>query len=389
MSLHGIEYLKDSAKLSFVERLKIQSTKEFFSRDKHSLVVPQGAPTFDLLKSGFRTLDTQGSDFIEKRQRTPWWFQARKNKLTGSKIANAMGFFGLDGLIKCLYETYDYGAKMKQDEKEEIKMRECMAWGSCHEIDALASVVKHFTEKYNATFEECILTPATIRPEIQKIMEHSWTKILGQKWTPKWKTEFNQFLATSPDIKGYYLHGLRMVWELKCKYGTRQPGVYDHVPWYYITQCQLHMLAEKTDGCHFACWSPEETRVWYVKYMLPFWEEGMVLLMHFHYLGLNRIVPTELFDEARTERVKKLCKGQHLYLGSIPSVYSVLREEELEYYELMMTTIEQATHWPRTMARKLVLYCQHTLEVREELNRIIETCPLGEELGQILINYIS
>jgi hypothetical protein len=386
--LHAIEYVPSSAKLNFVEKMNKRSMREFFKGKKHSLVVPQSAPTFDLLKSGYRTLDTQDPRLLQKRQRTPWWFNARYHKLTGSKLANAMGFFGLDGLIKVLYETYDYGKKVEEDEKEEIKKQECMAWGSCHEIDALATIVKHFSKKYGATFEECILTPATLRPEIQKIVDNAWTEILGQKWTPEWRAIFNNFLATSPDIKGFYLHGLRMVWELKCKYGPRVPGVYDHVPWYYIPQCQLHMLAEETDGCHFGAWSPTETRLWYVKYSLQFWEEAMPLLMHFHYLGLNRIVPTTLFDEPRTKRAIKFCKQDQLYLGSIPSVYSILREDELEYWEAYITAVQKTTNWPRALARELILYCQQTPEVRKQLNRLIESCVYGEEFARKLVNYI-
>ena len=389
--------LPPETKLSFIESQNIKNMKLFMQAPKRSLLPPDDAKEFDLFASNlFRTVDVQDPTgalgLIQKRQRTPWWFKARENQITGSKKANAAGLFGLDGVLSCWRETYDRKNIPKMEEMEKLKMMECCAHGSFSEIDAVASVAAHYGVQHDMMFEECILTPATLRNPIPAEIERIWVEMFKQPWNEKWKKVWLNFLSTSPDIKGFYTKtGLRVVWELKAPYGHRLPACYKYVPYYYYGQCQLHMLAENVDGCYFASWSPEETRVWYVEFSLEYWMEVLPLLMDFHWHGLRGVPPTKLYDAGRTERVKRICSKKSLYLGSIPSVYCVHREDELEYWEGWVTVLQQKLQWPRHLVKTVALYSQLTKQERQlakNITRFLENLLKDLEISRTIVHYL-
>ena len=73
--------------------------------------------------------------------------------------------------------------------------------------------------------------------------------------------------------------------EIKCPYMEGNPFPYRKVPIFYIPQCQLEMYATKTTKCHFVCWTPKRTLVYFTErdefiqellvYLKSFWSEAV------------------------------------------------------------------------------------------------------------------
>ena len=346
-------------RLDFGTKWKLRSMKDFYSKPPVPLSI--SPPIYDIFeKSRYRTLEVQDpkGGLVTKRQRTEWWHGARNGILTGSKLANAAGLFGLDGMIETWRNTYLHADPPVEEEKAEAKKQECMAWGTYHETDAVATFLHQFGEPYDLVSEECILTPVREHSELRSMIRRIWTEDFGQQWTPEWeRLWYYEFLKTSPDLRGFsLLTGKRFVLEIKCKYGLRSPALYAQAPYYYYLQTQVHMLAEGLTSCFLLAWSPKGSKMWNIKQDLTCWATVLPLLMRFHWDGIRKKEPTALYDERRTQKVKELCSQPATLIGAFPSQHALEREDTIQLLEQQVSDLTNLTSLSRNLAKKIVLY---------------------------------
>lgn len=303
----------------------------------------KGSPILDLLKSGrYLPLEFQ-DDFKKKeslRQKGEEWLRQRQGKITSSKIANILGFFKIEGVLKVWYETYkpDQMPENLKDPEEEIT-QEKMSWGTDHEIDAVATLLSFFGETYNLTLEECILTKIVLPPELMAVVKDTVVNVLKRPWTEAEREIWENFLMSSRD--GFVTSLVCAFWaafEAKCKYGNRKPSVYSEEPYYYYAQQQAHILTDpRTSGCIFECWSPEVTSIWWTPPDMDFWKLALPILVEFHHSGLQGVPPTKLPASSLIAAIKRMCTNKGTLIAMVtPSVYSREREEELRASALEM-----------------------------------------------------
>ena len=320
-----------------------------------------------------------------KRQHSEWWFRNRKRRPTGSKQANAAGIFGFKSLLRCWLETYDPKnpilAKLDQEQDascpDEVAARkEKMAWGSDHEIDAVATLVDQMGEAFDLMLCEVTLTAVELDVVLIKMVRDTLAKIRPDLvWDEEREAEWQDAFRSSPDGNIRMVleeeraedehddeeegeirdasgprsplpagmdrtirarQSLRAKLEIKCPYGERQPIQWDAPKYYYYGQVQLHLLTDPSCAfCLFGCWTPESTRVWKIKRDPIYWQLALPLLVHFHQCGIEGQAPTEEWyktEEANCRKLLDHCKKvvyDAEFIGEFPSVYSLHRGDEL------------------------------------------------------------
>lgn len=282
-------------------------------------------------------------NLVARRQHSPRWFEERhESGITGTTLQKFLGFtFGAGadvlGTIRGqrdktwrTWETPYDAAKQAgggdlefEDDRDEARGRECMAWGTEHEDDVLATLLD---VRPTIALRECTLqhlpcegtpaeTPAPVpAPAADRKRKNDETESGGdeeqaakrsQPSTPlvapsqsdddaadtedatagsrKRKHEeeqeqtrrvVRQRITSSQDGAGVIWNGAvdadgmplgtKISVEFKCPYGQRLPKAYAKVPAYYLPQTLAHMEVEQSERCYVAAWTPTETRIWLV-----------------------------------------------------------------------------------------------------------------------------
>lgn len=282
------------------------------------------------------TNDNKTIKLIDMRQRSPWWFKEREKKVTGSKLTNIFGFWGLSKFWTTWFDCYDPDnpilkeiiSSYAESDREIAKGKECMAWGTFHENDGLATVIHHLGNKNNLIFYEITLT--TIRWSVAHLnliktyllqdFNHVWTDGVDDHI---WQ---NAFCADSPDFIGYEcISNDVFAGEIKCAYGLRDPKTYERgIPYWYYAQSQLHMLVRPDiQYCFFVSWSPTRTKIWRINKDLNFWTLALRPLVYFHKCGLDKKPPRSLIQPCK--KLIDYCELQcqsALFLGEFKSCFS-------------------------------------------------------------------
>src|SRR4029078_4837919 len=124
---------------------------------------------------------------------------------------------------------------------------------------------------------------------------------------------------------------VKIVGELKCPYGERDPTVYDDIKYYYYPQCQFHLKTHpELEFCLFAPWSPRITRAWKIYRDPTFWEMALPLFVFFVETGRRRTPPQAESDSSRSKQVMQWCKNaEGEFVGEWTSTYSKYSFEEM------------------------------------------------------------
>lgn len=297
-------------------------------------------------------------EWRKRRQRTAWWHTARVLCLSGSRLTNAINMFDEMQYFETWLKTYDPENKFlaeieaSVDAKTRDKSNETMAWGTYHEIDAMATFIHHLGEKLNFDVFEATLTQVKLpKDAIENVLKPCvLKKRQDQKWTDKddeiW---VKNFLKDSPDGIGRDRKtGEFFMIEFKCPYGLRQPIAYEKCKYYQYPQKQLHMVTDlsvqfrlaqtpELKYCYLVSWAPDVTRVFKVQRNPSFWKEILPILVDFHSSGLEKKLPSEPPKKAMTDTITAYCKkysAESKFIGSFPSCWSRHRGSEVETAQL-------------------------------------------------------
>lgn len=269
---------------------------------------------------------TEGKEKLEERQGGEAWHLLRKEGVTGSILANAVGMFGYIGLLSVWADKY-CSASDAHALREKLTLmkkaagivepsplderigQERMGWGSPCEIHATATILKHLGPLYNIRLSEAVSMQVKMTPDMLKVMEEHVTKVWGESWESQKEFWAKKFIATSPDALGVFLNTMiEFVVEIKCGYGNRSPKLFTKVPGYYYLQCQAHCIAKNVKACLFVSWTPEKTRMWWVLRDDRVMLEALPLLMDFHAAGVRRQIPEpSVMCSERMQRVAEMC----------------------------------------------------------------------------------
>jgi hypothetical protein len=306
---------KNQLDLTDAERKRWVELKTFFSHPRIQLTYPpQETKLYYSWKESkrFTSLSSRGLGHLIQGGEN--WHQRRKGNVTGSRLGNILGFWGIEGLIQCFYDIYMKIPNPRAQEEEEIqqvKREECVNWGSSYECHGASTFMNLFGEAFDLRAQESTLTDLTWPEELFALIKHLAIHKFKREWTEQEEILWKNWFRDSPDLQGTFVQLLkRWVLEIKCKYGLRCPSVYTEIPDYYIPQVQAHSLAIQTDGTYFLSWCPEYTRIWFVPQNLEFWKMAMENLMWFHLLGIAEppVPPTALFNEDLTRKIRKHCQ---------------------------------------------------------------------------------
>lgn len=259
---------------------------------------------------------------LELRQRTPGWHARRFRRITGSKHAKALGFFGREQRLQCWYDTYvqPSAIPLKYRSQEDEISKERMSWGTVHEDDGVATLLAHLGAAFDLEIRECVLQPVRLSAEHRALIRDLVVTEFKREWTPAEAQIWDDFLMTSPDGV-VYLRRLQLLLavELKCKYGNRTPHVYDSPPDIYYGQQQAHIATDAAlQGCLFASWAPDFTGLWWTAPNPSYWRLALPWLVRFHDAGLRGIPPEDIPDSV-VDELREVCQTPSIPLGLVRS----------------------------------------------------------------------
>ncbi len=190
----------------------------------------------ELIHDRFYSLEDQ--NIKVPAQRTPEWFDMRRNKLSGSKLSNFLFVKNHQDVITMYNEVFE-GQKKPPFSEEQISW---MNWGSKHEDEAMYNLLHNLKDIY--VFEA-------------PMVQHSDTI----------------FLSASPDgfYEKYDLRGECIetgVVEIKCPAKAKKAST--KVTYYYVPQMYLEMACSGRRLAIFCSWGPKKTRAWKIR-----WDDSM------------------------------------------------------------------------------------------------------------------
>jgi len=172
----------------------------------------------------------------QPEQRSPEWFEARKGKITGSKLSPLLFCDNPDDRIRIYEELFEGRRKAPFPETA----KKFMLWGQEHEDIAMESLLNHM--------------PNIVAMEAP-MMHH---------------TECN-YLAASPD--GFYEEtdtGENGIVEIKCPGKRKKANV--KVTYYYVPQMYLEMACSGKTSAMFVSWGLDCTRAWKLRWRDEMWQ---------------------------------------------------------------------------------------------------------------------
>ena len=188
----------------------------------------------------FFSLAAQGIE--EPQQRTPEWFEKRKNKLSGSKLSNFL-FCKTDEERLIWYEEVFEGRKKPPFTDEQL---DYMAWGSKHEDTAMLEFLKR---KHDIMAFEA--------PHVQ----HN-----SVEWLSATPDGFYQTFDPSEEDLKITDQGIL---EIKCPGKSKKCNT--KVTYYYVPQMYLEMACSDQKNAIFISWGPKMLRAWRLEWDDEFW----------------------------------------------------------------------------------------------------------------------
>lgn len=350
-------YYKNGTTKTGLDLKKDRDMQEFKSRFKIDPYIPKldeewfEGQLVDMINND-RYHITEESDWQTafKKQRSAFWYQNRKGKITGSKTTSVVMSFGERDRKICYYETFDDQnpelARLKSEESQEEKERsqEFMGWGTFNEIQAHATILRHLGASWNIEISECILSTINPPPYFVQAFRESFKRLFNIEFGSD--QELKQWIITayadSPDGKLFYRNtNTFCMIEIKTPNGNRCPVPYEKVKYYYYLQMQLHLLTleeqyhTKDLFCLFVSWSPTITRIFKVMYDPLVWKLSMDLFVEFLYYGhFAKKCPEKAMNPDLVEFVdyyiKNASERNSEIVGEYPSCFSSVTEDELK-----------------------------------------------------------
>lgn len=224
----------------------------------------------------------------------------------------------------------------EQNQQRQTQKRECMAWGTYHEVDGVATFLHCWGEDLDIVLYETTSMPVPLDADLLAAARQAWLDLFHEAVDD---AVLHDMLRDSPDGIGVERSGREFALEVKSSYGLRDPKPYKTFQWYHVLQCQLHMRTKPSIAhCYLVAWSPRTTKLWKIKRDDTIWQTALPLLVFFHKRGLDRQPPTALLDERRANQLIYLCRKRSAeaeYIGQRPSVYSKLRFDEMAKREAL------------------------------------------------------
>lgn len=317
------------------DRFKWARYREHLSRSIIPLEV--GSEQLDLKESLiYRRLPDFAPELIPFRQRGEGWFAARAKKVNFSAFSNIIGWFGQEGALRAQVSAHELKSK-KEIEEDEISLeigKENMAFGSFHEIDGVATLIK-FLGRWDCSLilRETVSMEMNLSQSVIDSLASAFAAKYKRRWTASEEGFFLSMCRSSPDgvivdKSGKVLYAV----ELKSPHGRRKPEPYTKVPYYYIPQCIAEADVLGATGTLFMAWGPETSNLWFIPACPDFLEQAIPLLFEWQDEGRHGRYQSkfpvrqaaELLDYA-----KALATGARL-IAVLPSVYSKQRENELK-----------------------------------------------------------
>lgn len=187
------------------------------------------------------------------QQRTHEWFEARKGKVTGSRVGAALGlnpFMSRDRLMEELIAELN-------GEPPTFTGNDATAWGERHEPIALRAY-KLRSKKHVA---EAGFVP------------HKTHSFIG--YSPDGIVQHVAFNGSGVPIT----HSDVGLLEIKCPYSQCIP---EELPSYYYAQVQLGMEVLNTEQCNFVYWTPAAMDIRVVTRNRDWWEQAFPVLESFN-----------------------------------------------------------------------------------------------------------
>lgn len=204
---------------------------------------PAPTPEPEILHDRFFSLQDQG--IKQPEQRSPEWFEARKNKLTGSKLSQFLFIKSQDERVE-LYEQVFEGRKRAPFTAEQQKW---VQWGCEHEDHALKVMLDNI--------------PNMLAMEAPMV-QHSTCKWIAS--SPDGFYELNDAIGNAFE-KGCI--------EIKCPGKKRKANT--KPTYYYVLQMYLEMACSGNDKVIFCSWGPDACRAWKLHWNDELW--GMLCAM--------------------------------------------------------------------------------------------------------------
>ena len=243
--------------------------------------------------------DTNDSRYIP--QRKDKWFQRRRDAVvTGSTCNAALGL----GKLKEQQQHFDTFVLKKDKEHPDEETSHRMAYGTEHEIDAVATLtgkILPFLYPNVRYFEEgCDAISSENNPS---------------------------FMVVSPDgsLRMKADEAPCLMYENKCKAPTSYtPTAYYSIPQYYVTQLLCEMHAYECKELLFTCWTPQSTTVFRVQDDAELWNSCWEELTRV-YDCEKKTRPTRFSTTARALKnsVKGFVETNVSFVGEFPSCSAI------------------------------------------------------------------
>lgn len=216
----------------------------------------------DAAKLGVKTMRE-----VKAEQRSAEWFEARKGRITGSKIGAILGlspFQTREDVLRAMVREY-------HQYPSEFEGNQATQWGTFNEDNAAFELLI----ETGIDFRECGLV---IHPD------HKW-------------------LAASPD--GVSLCG-RYIREIKCPYSKKDKGDFVSVfeQLHYYAQVQYEMFCTGINKAIFFQWSPVRSKVEFVEFDQAFIDKTLPEMHGFYLLYCDAIKQPQKHLEPKRKKVE-------------------------------------------------------------------------------------
>jgi hypothetical protein len=373
------------------QRETIKKQKNILIQPRVSLSIPSDVPynrIIDLSRHPrYKRIWQHSPTQTHLKQKGEGWLQRRKKRISGSKLGTILGFHGLERLLQAFTDTYlPEGQVVPSSPLDEQISQENMDYGNYFEISAVATFVHTYAEAYDLEAHEALQHKVIFPPHLMSLLRQSVEETHKRSWTTEEEALWLDFFLDSPDLVGIYRKdGHKWVLEIKTKRKpqTRIPETPEKINYYYIPQLLAHSLAVGTEGTLFLGWGPEEADFQYVPQNFTFWELAIPNLVWFHVCGMNKQVPTQLYNETLTKKLKDMCMDMsnvayQRKLARTRSVYSKWTDSELDQVQLMCRWVDEEQKEEKDQKEKNENKKSQTIPP-EDIFKYIETNIIPQE----------
>ncbi len=221
-----------------------------------------------------RFFSLNDQEINEPEQRTPEWFERRRNKLTGSKLSQFIFIKTQEERLKLCEEVFE---GRKRDPFTEEQQGWCK-WGSDHEDHALNVLLDNIPNMF-----------AMEAPMVQ----HSSCPWIAS--SP------DGFYELTDDIGNTYEKGCI---EIKCP--AKRKKCNTKPTYYYVLQMYLEMACSGNDKVIFCSWGPDRCRAWRIHWNDELWELLSTMMEDLKYTKTSKALPFDKWSILQY-RLKTAC----------------------------------------------------------------------------------